>query len=435
MSLRQRFAQLASAAALSQAIPLLMAPLLARHFGPQAVGHWALFAALAANIATVANLRYEYAVLLPRRTGEAALLLELALWLAGLVGLLSMALGLGLILLPRSVELGGRWAGLSALDPALLALGPVVALTGFQQAMTLWSNRLGYFALIGQARVLQQGGLAAAQGVAMLVGWTTAGALVLAQLLSSLLAPVWLQWGGLRLRWRRSRTLIAGQRHVRHLRRVAEQQRQFPLINSPHAFVNAMQETVVLAFIAAWAGAAAAGYYAMMVRLVKAPASLVGGALSEVLLSTLAADWRVGQSLRPHLARSLWALAGLALPGMLLLMLAGPVLFAWLLGEDWRVSGELARWFAPYVAAHFIAAPLTVAPMVTGRQAGALGFSLLGNVLYIAALGLGLAVGGSLAWALGAVSLLLPLYFAGLLAWIWCGAVPPRPSTPQGVKG
>ena len=131
----------------------------------------------------MANLRYEYAVLLPRRTGEAALLLELALWLAGLVGLLSMVLGLGLILLPRSVGLGGRWAGLSALDPVLLALGPVVALAGFQQAMTLWSNRLGHFALIGQARVLQQGGLAAAQGVAMLVGWTTAGALVLAQLL------------------------------------------------------------------------------------------------------------------------------------------------------------------------------------------------------------------------------------------------------------
>ena len=176
------------------------------------------------------------------------------------------------------------------------------------------------------------------------------------------------------------------------------------------------------------AGAAAAGYYAMMVRLVKAPASLIGGALSEVLLSTLAADWRAGQSLRPRLARSLWALAGLALPGMLLLMLIGPPLFAWLLGDEWRVSGELARWFAPYVAAHFIAAPLTVAPMVTGRQAGALGFSLFGNVLYIAALGLGLALGGSLAGALGAVSLLLPLYFAGLLAWIWRGALPPAAS-------
>ena len=62
---------------------------------------------------------------------RAALLLELALWLAGLVGLLSMVLGLGLILLPRSVGLGGRWAGLSALDPVLLALGPVVALAGF----------------------------------------------------------------------------------------------------------------------------------------------------------------------------------------------------------------------------------------------------------------------------------------------------------------
>lgn len=425
MSLRQRFTQLASAAALSQAIPLLMAPWLARHFGPAAVGQWALFAALAANLATVANLRYEYAVLLPRRAGEAALLLELAMWLAVLAGLLSMALGLGLILLPRQVALDGRWAGLAALDPALLALGPVVGLAGLQQALTLWANRLGRFGLIGQARVLQQGGMAAAQAVAMVGGWTTAGALVLAQMLGSVLAPWWLQYRGLRLRWRRARSRIAARRHVRHLRRVAEEQRQFPLINSPHAFVNALQETLVLAVIAAWAGASAAGYYAMMVRLVKAPASLIGGALSEVLLSTLAADWRAGQSLRPRLARSLRALVGLALPGMLLLMLAGPSMFAWLLGEEWRVSGELARWFAPYVALHFIAAPLTVAPMVTGRQAGAFGFSLFGNALYVAALGLGLTVGGTMTWALGLVSLLMPLYFVGLLAWIWRGAVPP----------
>lgn len=432
MSLRQRFAQLLSAAAISQAIPLLMAPLLTRQFGPEAVGQWALFAALAANLATVANLRYEYAVLLPRRAGEAALLLELCLWVAGVMGLLSMALSLGLIM--GAPALGGRWAGLSALNPALLALGPVVALAGLQQAMTLWANRQGRFGLIGQSRVLQQGGLAAAQGLAMLTGWTTAAALVVAQLASSVLAPLWMQAAGLRLRWRRSRSLIAGQRHVRHLRRMAEAHRQFPLINSPHAFVNALQETVVLAFIAAWAGAAAAGYYAMMVRLVKAPASLIGGALSEVLLSTLAADWRAGQSLRPRLVRSLWALTGLALPGMVLLMITGPALFAWALGEDWRVSGELARWFAPYVAAHFIAAPLTVAPMVTGRQSGALAFSLVGNALYVAVLGLVLGQGGALREALGWVSLVLPFYFVALLAWIWRGGVPPATSIQQGVR-
>ncbi|MGM9516922.1 lipopolysaccharide biosynthesis protein [Roseateles sp. DB2] len=422
MSLRQRFAQLAPAAAISQAIPLLMAPLLTRQFGPEALGHWALFAALAANLATVANLRYEYAIVLPRRAGEAALLLELCLWVGGVVGLLSMALSLGLLL--GAPLLSGRWAGLSALNPALLALGPVVALAGFQQAMTLWANRLGRFGLIGQARVLQQGGLAVAQGLAMLAGWTSAASLVAAQLLSSVLAPWWLQAGGLRLRWRRSRTLIAGRRHVRHLRRMAKAHRQFLLINSPHAFVNALQETLVLACITAWAGAAAAGYYAVMVRLVKAPASLIGGALSEVLLSTLAADWRGGQSLRPRLGRSLWALAGLALPGMVLLMIVGPGLFAWVLGEEWRVSGELARWFAPYVAAHFVAAPLMVAPMVTGRQAGALVFSLAGNALYIATLCLVLGLGGSLAAALGGVSLVLPFYFVALLAWIWRGGVP-----------
>lgn len=422
MSLRQRFAQLAAASAVSQALPMLMAPLLTRAFGAQALGQWAWFAAVAASVATVANLRYEYAVPLPRRRVEAALVLALALGLSLLVALLA---GLGAALAPW-LPGAQRWGQLAWLQAWAPALAGVVLLCGLQQGLTLWANRHGRFVVIAQSRVLQQALLALAQLAAWGLGWLSAGTLVAAQLLSGLAAPLWLALRGEPFAARAARSPAAAQRRWRRLCALARRYRQFPLVNSPHAFVNSLQEALALSLIAAHAGAAAAGFYAVSVRLVKAPASLVGGALSEALLSTLAQDWREGRSLRPTLARAMRLLLAPALGGALLLAVVGPALFEAALGPGWREAGEYARWMAPYVAAHFIAAPLTVAPMVTQRQTGALAFSLVGNALYVLALALLLGAGRPVAEALGAISVVMPLYFAAYLAWLYRGAVPPR---------
>jgi O-antigen/teichoic acid export membrane protein len=423
MSLRLRFAQLAFASAIAQALPMAMAPLLTRAFGAEVLGQWAWFAAVAASLATVANARYEYAIPLPRQRADAGLLLALALGLSLLAGLATAALAWGLAALPTGV-FSGRWSQAAWLRDYALPLAAAVALSGLQQALALWNNRHGRFNAIAQARVAQQVVMALAQLAAWTGGWLTAAALVGAQLLSLLLAPLWLLWRGQAVHMRSARTAAAARRRWRRLRALAWRYRQFPLLNSPHAFINGLQEAVALSLIAAHAGMGAAGWYAVMVRLVKAPATLVGGALSEALLSRLAEDWREGRSLRPTLARAMRGLLPPAVLGAALLAATGPALFGWALGADWAPAGEYARWFAPYVAAHFVCAPLTVAPMVTHRQRGALAFSLVGNALYVLTLAGMLGTGRPVVEALGAVSLVMPLYFAAYLAWLYRGAVP-----------
>ncbi|MDR7334688.1 oligosaccharide flippase family protein [Roseateles asaccharophilus] len=424
MSLRQRFAQLAAASAISQALPMAMAPLLTRTFGAEVLGQWAWFAAIVASLAVVANARYEYAIPLPRRRGEAGALLSLSLALALVATLATALLAWALAALPGGA-LGGRWAQVGWLNDYAPALALAVGLLGLQQGLALWNNRHGRFAVIAQARVGQQVVMALAQLAAVAMGWLTAAALVGAQLLSLLLPPLWLWWRGQRVRLRSARTAVAARRRWRRVRALVWRYRQFPLVNSPHAFINGLQEAIALSLIATCAGLAAAGWYAVMVRLVKAPATLVGGALSEALLSRLAEDWREGRSLQPTLARAMRGLLLPAVGGAVLLALVGPALFGWALGADWTPAGEYARWMAPYVAAHFVCAPLTVAPMVTQRQTGALAFSLVGNALYVLALVVVLASGRPVTEALGAVSVVMPLYFAAYLAWLYRGAVPP----------
>ncbi|MFX8016190.1 hypothetical protein ABTK76_19995, partial [Acinetobacter baumannii] len=78
-----------------------------------------------------------------------------------------------------------------------------------------------------------------------------------------------------------------------------------------------------------------AGAWALALRYLKAPASLVGGSLSQALYPQLtrAASLREGRAL---VRRQMLLLAALAVPLMGLLLAGGPWLFATVFGPDWR---------------------------------------------------------------------------------------------------
>ena len=167
-----------------------------------------------------------------------------------------------------------------------------------------------------------------------------------------------------------------------------------------------------------WAGEAAAGFWGLALRYLKAPATLVGSAVSQALYPRLAA---AAADEAPRLVRQVMALLAVpALGLMALLLVAGPWLFERLFGAPWREAGELARALAPYIAAHFVAAPLAVVTMAWDAQRWAFRLALVGQALFVAALAIGLMQGGLIggAWAVSAV--MVPYfgwYFWRLARW------------------
>jgi O-antigen/teichoic acid export membrane protein len=113
-------------------------------------------------------------------------------------------------------------------------------------------------------------------------------------------------------------------------------------------------------------------------------------------------------------------LAGLAMPLMLVLLVGGPWLFVTVFGESWRGAGELARALAPYIALHFVAAPLSVVMMAWGAQAWGLKLAVAGQLLFLAGLGAGLYLGGLVGagWGVSAAMLAYFGYFFWKL-WTW----------------
>jgi len=198
----------------------------------------------------------------------------------------------------------------------------------------------------------------------------------------------------------------------------ARAHRDFPLLNTPHAFAAALQDTVAVALIAAMHGAAAAGFWGLALRYLKAPATLVGGAVSQALYPALGTSARVQG--RADVRRVMAVLGAIAAPIVLLLWAAGPWLFEAAFGAGWRDAGDLARALALYIGVHFVASPLAVATMAWGAQGWALRVSLAGQALFVGALALGLALGGLVAagWCVSiTMAFFFGWYFHALATW------------------
>ena len=381
--LRRAVLTLLAGGALAQTLPLALGPWLTRLYTPVEFGIYHLFAAVAAMLAVVACARYEFALPMAVDEGEAEALNALCLWL--LLGATAVAAIAGALWALTVAALWPLWLPL-----AVLGLGAV-------SLATLAATRAQRFRDLAAARVVQHGGGALAQGLAGLAQAGVAG-LIAAPLVAAAAAAALLRlplegW------WRvpRARLWAAARRH-----------RDFPLLNTPHAFAGALLDTLSLALVASSQGVAAAGFWGLVMRYLKAPATLVGVAVSQALYPRLAAQDRAAG--RRDVRRVMAALAALAAPLVLLLWAFAPLAFGWAFGPAWRDAGELARALALYIGLHFIASPLAVATMAWNAQAWALKLSLIGQTLFLAALALGLAWAG-LRGAGWAVSAAMTLYF------------------------
>ncbi|MFZ3125636.1 MAG: oligosaccharide flippase family protein [Acidovorax sp.] len=383
---------------LAHALPLLLGPVLTRLYAPGDFGQYALLWAIVTNLAVVACARYEFALPIEKTPRGAALLMALCARL--LTAAIAMSSLVALVLI--------FWQGM-----ALAWLLPVGVLAiGATQWLTMWATRSQRFGLLSAARLVQQGGGALLQ---VLLGLLKAGTPGL------LLGPI---GAGLGAAWLLARPAPPGGwrrvwcQPLSRLKAMAVRHRDFPLYNTPHAFMGALQDTLALLLIATWAGDAAAGFWALALRYLKAPASLLGGALSQALYPQLL-QARSGAEARAMVRRTMLMLALLAAPLAAMLLLWGPDLFTWIFGAQWRDAGALARGLGLYIGLHFIASPLSVVTLAWRAQPWALRLSLVGQVVFFAGLAAGLHWGGlaGAAWGVSASMAAYFLYYFRTLAF------------------
>lgn len=157
---------------------------------------------------------------------------------------------------------------------------------------------------------------------------------------------------------------------------MAVRYKQFPIYSTWTALFNtASLQLAPLIFITLF-GAGVAGLYALTLRVLTLPTSLIGNAIGSVFLSTAPQAHREGKL--AELVKDLHgklSLAGAA--PLVVLLFFGPDLFALVFGEKWRQAGTYAQWMAPWIYLQFQWSPLSMLASVLELQRAALISQLL----------------------------------------------------------
>lgn len=328
---------------LGQLIVALATPVLSRMYPPEAFGAFSTILAIASAIGPAAALKFDSAILLPEEEKDARGVLGLSLTstllVSALTGLAALVFG--------PIMFAGAWA---MVPLAPLWIFGLVLTTGLFTSLVQAALRAKSYGLVGWRSTIQSVGITIGQlgfgllspSATGLLGGALLGRLLGFGALYRALKPLLSERGGATQR-------VLFRRYWRS-----------PAILAPSALLNALGSQLPLVIVAAWFGTAEAGQLGMAQRLVFLPAALLGAALAQVFGAEIADRLRnrTGSSRGLYLRATL-RISAVAVPMCIAILVASPWLLPWLLGADWRQSGQLAQAMAISASVGLVVSPLS----------------------------------------------------------------------------
>ena len=364
---------LLSGTAVTFVISYLALPVLTRLFTTQAFGISDYFVTIVTVLMAFAALRYEDAVMLPESDEKA----RTVLWLAGIP-----TIGIAIMVAVASLwsrEITSLLRAPEEITPWLWLVAPVLLLIRFGKLAEAWFTRMRAFRTITGAEatnkiaiISSRIGLGAATslGAGGLIGGFIAGQALGAACFGAALL-------------RRTSTLAAWRPSMSELRSVARRYRRFPLYATPNSVLNSVLGRLPVLLLPIYFGWEVTGLYGRAFAVLAIPLSLIGTAVAQVFFVDGAAAHRenrlAGFTENVH--------ARLVMIGMfpcMLLMAAGPELFAFVFGADWRAAGAYEQYLACWFFLSAVASPLTRLFDILELQRAELGISI-GSFLLLAA--------------------------------------------------
>ncbi len=377
-------ALLVGGTATAQAIYALTSPLLTRLYGPADFGVLSVYQAALGILGVVVGLRYMLAIPLQKDGPDVANVATLTLALGTVMSAAFGAIGIAF------AEPITEALHVPQLAPYMWVLPLSLAGGVLYQVMYFWAIREQGFSVIARTRVAQSGSRA---GVQLLLG--VAGVAPLGLLLGDLAEDV----AGCASFGRLLRAqLPPAMRAVRwrEMRRLAGRYARFAWFSTPADLLGIASVQLIPLLVAYVFGATVAGWYALTYRIVALPMTVIGVAVSETYFGIAPKLAREDpQALVAFFGKTAKRLLLVGLVPTLVLVVAGPALFAFVFGGDWYAAGVYARYMAPALLAQLVASPLAQTANILERQEVQLYLNGLRTALVVCAF----VAAGLLSWS------------------------------------
>ena len=364
---------LLSGTAVTFVISYLALPVLTRLFTTQAFGISDYFVTIVSVLTALAALRYEEAVMLPASDQKA----RTVVWLAGILTLVITATVALVSLWSR--EITSLLGAPEEIASWLWLVAPTLLLIRFGKLAETWLTRKRAFRTITGAEATNKIAIISSRiglGAGTPLG---AGGLILGFITGHALGAAY--FGAALLR--RNRAPDTRRPSMSELRSVARRYRRFPLYAMPSSLLNTVLGRLPVLLLPVYFGWDVTGLYGRAFAVLAIPLSLIGTAVAQVFFVDGATAHRenrlAGFTESVH--------ARLVMVGMfpcMLLIAAGPELFAFVFGAGWRAAGVYEQYLACWFFLSAVASPLTRLFDILELQRAELGISI-GSFLLLAA--------------------------------------------------
>lgn len=331
---------------LAQAISIGVSPVITRLYAPADFGAFAAVASLLGILITVSTLAYHVAIPLPESDDRASEIVVLSLIVAAIMSALTV---ITLALMGDAVL---RALGAAVLGPYVLLLSAGQFGGATVEILAAWAVRTRSYGQVGAQRLAQSVTAAATQVGLGIAGFGALG-LLLGAVLSSFAGSIRLARHAWRSHAQSFRAVtMAG------VRNAASRYRRFPLLGAPSRVLNTVSREAPVLMIVALYGVSVGGQFALAQRVVMMPVGLIASSVAQAYLGEAAqlANAPPGplESTFLRATRSL-ALAGLG--PLVVAIVAAPILFGFIFGQEWVEAGLFLAILAPMTYLRFIENP------------------------------------------------------------------------------
>jgi O-antigen/teichoic acid export membrane protein len=391
---------------ISQLIPFLVASFLTRIYLPSEFGVFSNVLALSTLFGIVSCGRLELAIPLPKEKNESQDILFTALFFTFLITILSFVI----FILKNHI---GSFYRDNNLSNYLLYVPICVLSFGLLGVTNNWILRNNEYKVLSTIKIIQS--IINNFGALLfgIIGFGIHG-LIIAWLLSQFI-PIFFILFKEKISWKKERFSF------RTIKQVLKKYKDFPLINSLHAFTDIFATQVILFWmISAFFGEDNLGLFAQMNKYIKAPIVLITSAVSQIFYVEVSKAINDKRFIMPYLKQAIKTTIFFAIPFSLVILFFAPQLFSIYLGKkfiDYGLAGEMAQAILPILFLMFIISPISGLPILFKKQTKAFSMSLFGYGIAILGLFVGDFYNLTIFNSLIIYSCMFSIYYIMLLLW------------------
>lgn len=333
--------------AIAQAIPIAISPILTRIYTPEDFGIFALFIAISATLGSVANARYESAIVLPKKDEDAINIFALGFIITCVISLICFFVIVifndYFISLFENKEIG-FW---------LYFIPIAIFFSGLFNILNYFNNRKKNYKDLRNATIFKSIVLTVVQ---LSVGLFKSGAtgLISGQILSNMFANVKLLKNILK-----DEKLMSSISKAKIIA-LAKKYKDFP----KHAALSSLFDNLTLQLssimIPKIFSFMISGYFFLATKIVNMPATLISSSISQVYLQKISENKNKNIKNINIFQNTLKKLFLIALPITIIGFFCSPYLFSILFGKEWIISGEIAQYLFLIFLIRFCVSPLSV---------------------------------------------------------------------------